>query len=84
MLPVMAAVLAHSGGGHAAAAAALLSLLMCLFAVLGVVFSAVGMRRCYIRRGLAIAGFSVGLVALVPVVLGLVAGVVLFSVGSQG
>src|SRR3954451_18360566 len=57
---------------------ALLFLIAIVFAIIGVVFSSVGMSRRYTRRGLAIAGLVVGIVALAPMVLG----VVVFAIGG--
>ena len=45
-----------------------------VWAILGVVFSAVAMPRKYTRRGVAIAGLVVGIVAVVALLVLVVAG----------
>lgn len=68
ILPIIAAW-AQSG---------LLLVVAVVFPILGVVFSSVAMSRRYTRRGLGIAGLVVGIVALAPVLIG----VVVFVIGG--
>jgi hypothetical protein len=81
VLPIMSVLVGITGGARAAPAMGMLTLLALLFAVLGVVFSSVGMSRRYTGRGLAIAGLTVGIIALAPLFLGVLAGVAAFSLG---
>lgn len=83
----MAVLVGNSGDGRAGAGRragagmALLMVLAVVSAILGVVFSSVGMNRRCTGHGVAIAGLVVGIVALLPLVLGVVAGVAVFSLG---
>ncbi len=79
VIPAMVPVVGNAGGDRAAPSVGLLVLLALVFAILGVVFSSVGMSRRYTRRGLAIAGLVVGIIALAPLFLGVLAGVAAFS-----